>query len=41
MAIFSLKGKIALRDRAAHGIGFSMAVALAEAGAKNRVQQLQ
>ena len=34
MAIFSLKGKIALVTGAAHGIGFSMAVALAEAGAR-------
>lgn len=34
MVNFSLEGKIALVTGAAHGIGFSMAVALAEAGAK-------
>lgn len=34
MELFSLKGKIALVTGAAHGIGFSMAAALAEAGAR-------
>ena len=34
MDYFNLKGKIALVTGAAHGIGFSMATALAEAGAK-------
>jgi gluconate 5-dehydrogenase len=34
MDIFSLKNKVALVTGAAHGIGFQMAVALANAGAK-------
>lgn len=38
---FSLEGKVALVTGAAHGIGFAMAQAFAEAGARGSVQQFK
>ena len=41
MVNFSLEGKVALVTGASYGIGFALATAYAQAGAKNRVQRHQ